>query len=221
MKELLAQGYDQEQILAYFENSYGEFVRLEPPLRGVNWLVWLGPLLALAGRWRDRHGDAARRAAASQPGKRQRRCPGPGTLPDDPELARHVRRVRELAYGWPDGRPTRERRLMPPSEVQWQPALVVLVSGLVLGALLVWWVRRRGGPAAAVTPEAPSLELRDLDGRVAVLLRQLRELDDAATKRTPEQLARERYALELEAARALAGAGGARAHARGAHCQAC
>jgi len=92
---------------------------------------------------------------------------------------------------------------MPPSEVQWQPALVVLVSGLVLGALLVWWVRRRGGPAAAVTPEAPSLELRDLDGRVAVLLRQLRELDDAATKRTPEQLARERYALELEAARAL------------------
>ena len=31
--------------------------------------------------------------------------PGPGTLPDDPELARYVRRVRELAYGWPDGRP--------------------------------------------------------------------------------------------------------------------
>jgi tetratricopeptide (TPR) repeat protein len=90
---------------------------------------------------------------------------------------------------------------MPPSEVQWQPALVVLAGGLVLGALVVWWVRRRGGPAAF--PEAPSLELRDLDGRVAVLLRQLRELDDMATKRTPEQLARERYALELEAARAL------------------
>jgi len=92
---------------------------------------------------------------------------------------------------------------MPPSEVQWQPALVVLVSGLVLGALLVWWVRRRGGPAAPVAPEGPPLELRDLDGKVAILLRQLRELDDAATKRTPEQLARERYALELEAARAL------------------
>jgi tetratricopeptide (TPR) repeat protein len=92
---------------------------------------------------------------------------------------------------------------MSPAEVQWQPALVVLVGGLVLGALLVWWVRRRGGPALAATPEAPPLELRDLDGRIAVLLRQLRELDDAATKRTPEQLARERYALELEAARAL------------------
>jgi len=92
---------------------------------------------------------------------------------------------------------------MPPSAVQWQPALVVLASGLVLGALLVWWVRRRGGPAPAAAPEAPPLELRDLDGRIAVYLRQLRELDDMAAKRTPEQLARERYALELEAARAL------------------
>ena len=70
--------------------------------------------------------------------------------------------------------------------------------------------RRRGGPVLPAAPEAPPLELRDLDGRVAVLLRQLRELDDAATKRTPEQLARERYALELEAARALAGARRAR-----------
>jgi cytochrome c-type biogenesis protein CcmH len=92
---------------------------------------------------------------------------------------------------------------MPPSEVQWQPALVVLVGGLALGALLVWWVRRRGGPALTAFPEVPSLALRDLDGRVAVLLRQLGELDDMATKRTPEQLARERYALELAAARAL------------------
>jgi cytochrome c-type biogenesis protein CcmH len=104
VKELLAQGYDQEQILAYFENSYGEFVRLEPPLRGVNWLVWLGPLLALAvggaiimATLRARRRVPAGEAAAP--------LPGPGTLPDDPELARHVRRVRELAYGWPDGRP--------------------------------------------------------------------------------------------------------------------
>jgi tetratricopeptide (TPR) repeat protein len=36
-----------------------------------------------------------------------------------------------------------------------------------------------------------------------VLIRQLRELEDTASKRTPEQLARERYALELEAAGVL------------------
>lgn len=106
VKELLAQGYSQEQILAYFEHSYGEFVRLEPPLRGVNWLVWLGPLLALAIGGavvvrvvlRSRRGEQASEPVAAD-------APGRDTLPDDPELARYVRRVRELAYGWPDGRP--------------------------------------------------------------------------------------------------------------------
>jgi tetratricopeptide (TPR) repeat protein len=89
---------------------------------------------------------------------------------------------------------------MPASQVQWQPALVVLASALVLGALLVWWLRRRGGAAA---PASAPLELRDLDGRIASLVAQIRELEATAAKRTPEQLARERYALELEAARAL------------------
>jgi tetratricopeptide (TPR) repeat protein len=91
---------------------------------------------------------------------------------------------------------------MPPEAVDWQPAIVVLASALVLGALLTLWLRRRGGTAAE-PHGAPPLELRDLDGRVAALFVQLRELEDAASKRTPEQLARERYALELEAARAL------------------
>jgi len=45
-----------------------------------------------------------------------------------------------------------------------------------------------------------SVEVRDLAGKSEALLRQLRELEDTASKRTPEQLARERYALELEAA---------------------
>jgi cytochrome c-type biogenesis protein CcmH len=40
-------------------------------------------------------------------------------------------------------------------------------------------------------------------GKRDALLQQLRELEDTAVKRTPEQLARERYALELEAARVL------------------
>jgi len=104
VREMLAAGYEQEQILAYFEHSYGEFVRLQPPLRGVNWLVWLGPLLALAagGVFVTRALSARRPAAVpAEPSA----LPGPATLPDDPELARYVRRVRELAYGWPGGRP--------------------------------------------------------------------------------------------------------------------
>src|SRR6476659_9779099 len=34
-QDLLARGYDKDQILRYFESSYGEFVRLDPPFRGV------------------------------------------------------------------------------------------------------------------------------------------------------------------------------------------
>ncbi len=103
VREMLATGYEQEQILAYFEHSYGEFVRLQPPLRGVNWLVWFGPVLALAagGFFVTRALSARRTPAPADPAP----LPGPATLPDDPELARYVRRVRELAYGWPEGRP--------------------------------------------------------------------------------------------------------------------
>jgi cytochrome c-type biogenesis protein CcmH len=105
VKDLLAQGYDEEQILAHFESSYGEFVRLEPKLSGVNWLVWLGPLLALAlGGAVVALALRARRAPASTGAENAPALPGPDTLPDDPELARYVRRVRELAYGWPEGR---------------------------------------------------------------------------------------------------------------------
>ena len=45
---LLARGYTQEQILSYFEQSYGQFVLLKPKFQGVNTLVWVLPLLAIA-----------------------------------------------------------------------------------------------------------------------------------------------------------------------------
>ncbi len=49
VRDLVAQGYSEEQVMLYFERSYGEFVRLEPPMRGLNVMLWLLPLAALAG----------------------------------------------------------------------------------------------------------------------------------------------------------------------------
>ena len=43
VRDLLAQGYSQEQILAYFERSYGQFVLLKPQTP----VVWLLPVIAL------------------------------------------------------------------------------------------------------------------------------------------------------------------------------
>src|SRR6185369_5415102 len=47
VRELIARGYTQEQILRYFERSYGQFVLLKPKFQGVNTLVWILPVVAL------------------------------------------------------------------------------------------------------------------------------------------------------------------------------
>ncbi|MFZ5482181.1 MAG: cytochrome c-type biogenesis protein CcmH [Myxococcota bacterium] len=44
VESLVAQGYDEEQILFYFEAAYGEFVLLEPKAEGLNWIVWAAPI---------------------------------------------------------------------------------------------------------------------------------------------------------------------------------
>src|SRR5438270_5480412 len=48
VRELLARGYTEPQILSYFEKSYGQFVLLKPKFQGVNALVWILPVLVLA-----------------------------------------------------------------------------------------------------------------------------------------------------------------------------
>jgi Uncharacterized protein involved in biosynthesis of c-type cytochromes len=106
--DLLSRGFTQDQILKYFEHSYGEFVLLEPPFRGMNWLVWLAPAIILIGGGiliyfavqRLRQGPVENFGAAIA---KEGELPDPDRLPDDPELAKYVLRVRELAYGWPGG----------------------------------------------------------------------------------------------------------------------
>jgi cytochrome c-type biogenesis protein CcmH len=43
VRELLARGYTEEQILKYFELSYGQFVLLKPK----SWVVWALPMIVL------------------------------------------------------------------------------------------------------------------------------------------------------------------------------
>lgn len=62
IRSLVAMGYTDDQILDYFVDRYGDWMLLEPPPEGLNWVIWLGPglmggvglawALTTAARWR-------------------------------------------------------------------------------------------------------------------------------------------------------------------------
>lgn len=69
IERLLALGYSEEQVLSYFEASFGEFIRLAPRSEGFNLVVWIAPVAALLVgfglvAWRVRSARRSRRAAA-------------------------------------------------------------------------------------------------------------------------------------------------------------
>lgn len=95
VRDLVAGGYSEEQVVRYFERSYGEFVRLQPPLRGLNILLWILPGLVLLG------GAAfvfrmARSPSASPPGS-SAPIEIPRTSEVDPDLAKYLERIRRDA----------------------------------------------------------------------------------------------------------------------------
>jgi cytochrome c-type biogenesis protein CcmH len=56
VRDRLQAGESPEQIKAYLESRYGDFVLMEPPKHGLNWLLWLGPfVLLIAGALLLRH----------------------------------------------------------------------------------------------------------------------------------------------------------------------
>jgi cytochrome c-type biogenesis protein CcmH len=49
VRELVAQGKNEEEILSYFESRFGEFILMEPKKSGVTLGVWVFPILLLLG----------------------------------------------------------------------------------------------------------------------------------------------------------------------------
>jgi cytochrome c-type biogenesis protein CcmH len=49
IREKLADGWDEQQIKDYFVEQYGERVLGAPPARGINWLAYIIPPLAILG----------------------------------------------------------------------------------------------------------------------------------------------------------------------------
>lgn len=101
VRDLIAEGYTEPQILSYFERSYGEFVLLSPPLRGINWIVWLAPVFLLGVGlavviWFLRRSGASGDETLSEEGEAE--APTVGAV--DP----YVLEARRLAYG--DGEET-------------------------------------------------------------------------------------------------------------------
>ena len=47
IRERLIQGQSAEEIHAYFLSRYGDYILMQPPKRGVNWLIWIAPFLLL------------------------------------------------------------------------------------------------------------------------------------------------------------------------------
>lgn len=85
---LLEAGYSGEQVLSYFEASYGEFIRLAPRPEGFNLVVWLLPgvglLVGALLVWRRLRGRSAAVVVEEE---------------DDAELAAYRERVRQELGG--------------------------------------------------------------------------------------------------------------------------
>ncbi len=49
LRELLAAGKSDQEILTYMQDRYGDYVLYKPPMTGRTWLLWAAPALLIAG----------------------------------------------------------------------------------------------------------------------------------------------------------------------------
>ncbi|MBP6707474.1 MAG: cytochrome c-type biogenesis protein CcmH [Achromobacter sp.] len=48
IRKQLAEGRSDREVMRFFEDRYGDFVRYDPPFKPATWLLWLGPFALLA-----------------------------------------------------------------------------------------------------------------------------------------------------------------------------
>ena len=48
VREKLASGMSNQDVINYMVERYGDFVLYRPPVKGATWLLWFGPFLLLA-----------------------------------------------------------------------------------------------------------------------------------------------------------------------------
>lgn len=48
VREQLTQGRTNDEVLAFVQSRYGDYVLMKPPVKPVTYILWLTPLLALA-----------------------------------------------------------------------------------------------------------------------------------------------------------------------------
>lgn len=99
VRELVAKGYSEEQVLSYFERSYGEFVRLEPPLRGLNMMLWFLPAVVLLGGAVFVFMKARPKAPLPEAAAAPSEAGAPSDAAVDPELAKYLDRIRRDSGG--------------------------------------------------------------------------------------------------------------------------
>ncbi|WP_268244407.1 cytochrome c-type biogenesis protein [Deinococcus ruber] len=89
----VAAGRSSAQITDYFAARYGDTVLLDPPRRGVNLLLWLGPLLAfvVGGGWLLGYLRRSRRAAVLPEAAAADAKPETDTEPETDEYLEQVR----------------------------------------------------------------------------------------------------------------------------------
>jgi cytochrome c-type biogenesis protein CcmH len=67
IRERLLQGESPDQIRAYFQGRYGDFILLKPRIGGLNLLLWVGPFVLLSAGGFALYRTLRRWAAAESP----------------------------------------------------------------------------------------------------------------------------------------------------------